>query len=331
MAKKSNNIITGYKAFYSDFTYRGQQFCIGSTYDIDKCVGVDKSLFCFCPDFPIDALRFTMLIDDKRQLSKFAQVHTDTDSLGWKEYETYRETSKITIDKEVTLDELIITHIDKIYSSVKRSKYAPHVSVDNNALLPLDTHGTMSASGYRSQIVSRQWHTKASISGDLSSIAVCGYRPKLTSSGDRCLLLVVGNEAEITARGRYPIIYASGEGANITLNAHSAFVLTGGEHSQITSSGFGSRLVATHNSSRIVSTGDADTCICYGQYGDIFLGGRQSRFRGAEGTLITAVIRSYLYGPPRCSILTGRIGEKDLKPDTFYRVFDGRFVALEDE
>lgn len=327
MVKKSSNIITGYKAFDPDFTYRGQQFCIGSTYDIDKYVGVDKSLFCFCPDFPIDALRFTRLIDDKQQLSKFAQVHTD--SLGWKEYETCRETSKITIDKEVTLDELIITHIDKIYSSVKRSKYAGHVSVDNNALLPLDTYGTMFASGHRSQIVSRQWHTKASISGDLSSIAVCGYRPKLTSSGDGCLLLVVGNEAEITARGRYPIIYASGEGANITLNAHSADVLTGGEHSQITSSGFGSRLVATHNSSRIVSTGDADTCICYGQDGDIFLGGRQSRFRGAEGTLITVVLRSYLFDPPRCSILTGRIGEKDLKPDTFYMVFDGRFVALE--
>lgn len=108
-------IITGYKGFERDFTCRGMQYEVGKTYEIEGKPELCERGFHFCTS-PLAVFRFY------EPKYRFAIVQADEDDViydpGANSYKAVAR--RITIVKEITLDEIISLQMD-FSSRMKRS------------------------------------------------------------------------------------------------------------------------------------------------------------------------------------------------------------------
>lgn len=164
-------------------------------------------------------------------------------------------------------------------------------SAHNTRMFVVDDYGRISSSG---------WHTQ---------IYNSGYSPSIASSG---------HEATISVKGQYASVASSGARADILVEGDNLKQAVSGEETKLTVKGKKARMAVVGDDSQVTYAGED---------GVIALLGVDAQFKGSEGTFVSAVVYDKESKP--IDIITGRIGENGLKPDTLYTVSDGKFVEVE--
>ena len=356
--KNTNEIITGYKAFDPDFKFQDHQFEVGKTYKREgEFEGYSKD-FRFYTNNPLNVFKYYDLVDIVEGLpTRFAKVSTDEKDAIVTHYDAECVTSKISIDEEITLDELINEQIEEAYNpnstSNERAKLLiaqeyglaftdkePFTNIISNkqstavaltqdysmaaatrsqarlastgewaGLFATDWFASLSSSGYGSKIYNSGNHSSIAASGGRSQLRIISLNAKVASCGDKSTLNVKGDCSDVASSGMYSTLRITGD------------------HTGIASSGYRSELTVTGEMARMAVAGN-ETLVTYeGKGGVISVLGIDAKFKGSEGTLVCAVAYNEMDEP--IDIITGRIGENGLKPDTLYTVSDGEFVEVE--
>ncbi|WP_147613035.1 DUF7666 domain-containing protein [Treponema pectinovorum] len=212
-----------YKGFDKDFKCKDFQYEVGKTYEMDeKDVEVCECGFHACLN-PFDVLYYYDFEDGHR----FCEVEVEG-KIDETNFDSKVACSKITITKELTLEEFIKAMID--FSLVK--------SKDNNSII-----NTLCSA----RVASKEAHITIGSSGIFTQIASSGECAKIGSSG---------NYETIASSGRYTQIASSGDYAAIAAGGRYTQITSGGANAQIASSGCGTQ---------IVSTGDDCVICCAGE------------------------------------------------------------------
>jgi len=201
MSKEKSKLVTGYKAFKSDFTcYKDHKYEVGKTYQHKGKVELCQSGFHFCV-FPLAVLGYYDLIG-----TRFAEVESD-DVRG--DDGDKSVAGNITIKKEITFADMIKAQISLVFSFcfTKEGKPAADsketVSSERNAKLASSGYGAqLASSGDGAKLASSGDGAKLASSGDGAKLASSGYGAKLASSGDGAKLASSGYGAKLEATGK---------------------------------------------------------------------------------------------------------------------------------
>jgi hypothetical protein len=162
--------VVGYKGFDKDFKCRDMQYEVAKTYETDN-FRLCHSGFHFCTD-PLDVLKYYWSGDGSRFATvECERVSDTTDS------DSKRVCGKITVIKEISLDELITAA-----SSGDSSRAAS--SGDSSRAASSGDSSTAASSGDSSTAASSGDYSRAASSGDSSRAASSGNYSTAASSGD---------------------------------------------------------------------------------------------------------------------------------------------------
>lgn len=350
-----DEIITGYKAFDPDFKCQEHEFEVGKTFEHNGELDPRSKGFRFCQNDPIAVFDYFDLVDWKEaHLIKLAQVSAPKkDTFVDSDDDDKCVTSKITIDKEITLDKLIKKQIKKAYNPNARG--ASIVTAEDASPLtdkrPLTkiisnkdhigvalTHfcSTALASADRTRLASSGFGTGLFATGKDASLSSSGYCSKIYSngfassssaSGAKAQLRITGTGASVSSSGFNSFLNVTGNGASISASGDLSILRITGSGTSVSMSGNHSKLTVTGNDARMTAAGKRARITYKGKGGIISVLGEKARFKGSEGTLVLAATYN-CRGEPTGG-LVGRIGEDGLKPNTLYTVSDGEFVEVE--
>ena len=179
-ARGNDRRIIGYKAFEPDFKCRGFQYKVGKTFEHEGESTLCSKGFHFCPKDPLDVFNYYPLVFMESglptRLAKVSAPKKDTivDRNGAK-----CVTSKIRIEKEITLNALIKEQIKKAYKSEGEA----------GLLIAKGEWSTLTDSGLGTKIISNKDETHVSLTRSHSMAIVSANHAYLASSGHSTGLL----------------------------------------------------------------------------------------------------------------------------------------------
>ena len=298
-------IITGYKGFERDFTCRGMQYEVGKTYVLEGEPKLCERGFHFCTS-PLAVFEYYA------PTNRFAIVEADENDVI---YDTANNSYKavarrITIFKEITLDEIISLQMD--FSSTKKRSAAggdicrlgdQKVAMKGCALTGIEDASIVGVRGGSDHCVYIDGNYAVSVSAaSIRSIEECN-----------------GMNTFAAASGSYSVAIADGVNASAVATQHSSVAIA---------SGSGAVAVTTDDNS-ISSCEGKSTAICTG-----FCSVAESKERNslavAAGSCCSAsgVLGSWLVLVDRkyskiCDVRVVRVDGKDIKEGVRYELKDG--------
>ena len=139
--------------------------------------------------------------------------------------------------------------------------------------------------------------------------AASGDSSQLAASGDSSQLAASGNYSQLAASGDYSQLAASGDSSQLAASGHSSQLAASGHSSQLAASGDYSQLAASGNSSIVMAAA---------------LGCRAKV--GVNGAI---ALPRWVKKEKRYRISVAYVGEKGIKPDTWYQLDNkGHFVEV---
>ena len=189
----------GYKAFKKGMICRGKQYAENTVFE-EEAAEICKRGMHFCK-FPLDVLGYYPLVDEKGNISVFAEV----EALGEAKTDDGKKycTERLKIGNEITFAELVQASIDE-------------GNVENG------DDAQIGSSGDRARIGS---------SGDSAQIGSSGDWAQIGSSGDRARIGSSGDSAQIGSSGDWAQIGSSGDWARISSEGKNSVVCCAGSGS----------------------------------------------------------------------------------------------------
>lgn len=225
--------------------------------------------------------------------------------------------SKIKILAKVTRDEIVDRQIEIARNSPCFDKYIEDetiaTNIENAKLLVSGPRSTAATSGYGATVIIDDY-TSTGPNGDVT-YAASGECSSVVSLARLSSLAIGGKLSVIECRGSDSSVAISGPASEITIKSDETDVAVSGDCSTLKS---------TAQKATIAIAGSYSTSSIEGEDNVIAIVGKGGCFKGINGTPV-CVADYDKNGKFRCFV-TGRIGEKGLKPDTIYTVKNGRFV-----
>ena len=184
----------GYKAFEKGMICRGKQYRENTVFEEDAAE-ICKSGMHFCK-FPLDVLEYYPLVNEKGNISVFAEV----EALGKAKTDDEKKycTERLKIGNEITFAELVQASIDE-------------GNVENG-------YGAqIGSSGNDAQIGSSGGWARIGSSGDRAQIGSSGDSARIGSSGDSAQIISEGKNSVVCCAGSYSCVKAK-KGSWITLS-----------------------------------------------------------------------------------------------------------------
>ena len=299
----------GYKAFEKGMICRGKQYRENTVFE-EAAAEICKRGMHFCK-FPLDVLEYYPLVDEKGNISVFAEV----EALGEAKTDDGKKycTERLKIGNEITFAELVQASIDE-----------GNMENGNSAQI--------GSSGDRARIGSSGYSAQIGSSGDWARIGSIGYSARIGSSGNSARIGSSGNSAQIGSSGNSAQIGSSGDSAQIGSSGDWAQIGSSGYSARIGSSGYRARIGSSGNSARIGSSGEYARISSDGKNSVVCCAGANSWVKAKKGSWITLSEwgnndeGEYV---PIC-VKTMQVDGETIKEDTFYRLKNGEFVEVED-
>ena len=189
----------GYKAFKKGMICRGKQYRENTVFEEDVAEICKRGMH-FCK-FPLDVMEYYPLVDEKGNISVFAEV----EALGEAKTDDGKKycTERLKIGNEITFAELVQASIDE-------------GNVEN---------------GYGAQIGSSGYGARIGSSGDCARIGSSGDCAQIGSSGDDAQIGSSGECARIGSIGDGALIGSSGDCARIISEGKNSVVCCAGSDS----------------------------------------------------------------------------------------------------
>lgn len=253
--KNTNEIITGYKAFDPDFTCRGYQYEVGKTFEHNGKIQMCSKGFHFCHKAPIDVFNYYPLVGENGELlTRFAKVSATREGSVVDRAGHKCVTSKISIDKEITLDELLKEQVDKAYKSKGETELL--IATEDGAKLADEDSDTKIISNKKGTHVALTWdYSMAVASADCTYLASSGFGTGLFATGKCPRLSSSGNGSTIYSRGSYSSTAASGAVSQLRITGDETSVASSGAYSVLNVTGINASVSSSGRSTALNVTG----------------------------------------------------------------------------
>ena len=202
----------GYKAFEKGMICRGKQYAENTVFEEDAAEICKRGMH-FCK-YPLDVLEYYPLVDEKGNISVFAEV----EALGEAKTDDEKKycTERLKIGNEITFAELVQASIDE--GNMEKGDSARIDSSGDSARI--DSSGDwaqIGSSGDSAQIGSSGDSARIGSSGDSAQIGSSGYGAKIGSSGDGAQIISEGKNSVVCCAGANSWVKAK-KGSWITLS-----------------------------------------------------------------------------------------------------------------
>ena len=335
----------GYKAFEKGMICRGKQYAENTVFEEDAAEICKRGMH-FCK-FPLDVLEYYPLVDEKGNISVFAEV----EALGKAKTDDEKKycTERLKIGNEITFAELVQASIDE--GNMEKVNSARIGSSGDSAQIGSSGDwAQIGSSGNSARIGSSGDWARIGSSGDSAQIGSSGDSAQIGSSGNSAQIGSSGDWAQIGSSGEYARIGSSGDSAQIGSSGNSAQIGSSGDSARIGSSGdwarigssgygarigssgYGARIGSSGDGARIGSSGDGARIISEGKNSVVCCAGANSWVKAKKGSWITLSEWGNNdegeYVP--IFVRTMQVDGETIKEDTFYRLKNGEFVEVED-
>ena len=247
----TNEVITGYKAFDPDFKCRDYPYTVGKTFEHNGKIELCSKGSHFCPKDPFDVFEYYPLVHRKHGLpTRFAKVSAPKkDTIVGSYADDICVTSKMSIDEEITLDDLINEQIEKAYKSEDKG----------GLFIAEETRAMLTGKRPHTKIISNKGETHVALSGGYSRALVSANSAYLSSSGYSAGLFATGKYARLSSSGGYTDIYSNGHYSSTSSSGRDAQLRTKGNDTSVASSGGLSTLNVEGESVSVSSSGNRTT------------------------------------------------------------------------
>ena len=315
----------GYKAFEKGLVCKGKQYAENTVFEEEKAE-ICKSGMHFCEN-PLDCLDYYPLIDDKGNMTEFAEVEA-LDEPKTDDNKKFAS-KKLKIGAKLDLAGFIKASIKFVWE--KCTKDIEKDSGDSAKLASSGDYAQLASSGNYAKLASSGDYAKLASSGYSAQLASSGDYAQLASSGYSAKLASSGDSAQLASSGNYAQLASSGNSAQLASSGDYAKLASSGNYAQLASSGDSAQLASSGYSAKLASSGDSAQVDSKGKYAVICCAGNNSVARGKIGSWITLSEWEWSKEEdnyiPVC-VKTKRIDGVKIKEDTFYRLVNGKFVEV---
>ena len=304
--KKEESIIKGYKGFGKGLVCRGKQYKEGEIYEEDGRNICEKGMMHFC-ESPLDVLEYYPAVNpDTGKPNEYAEVEAIGKVIR---FGNKSATNKLRIVRRISLAELIkATATVGCYSNIATVKDHSHAATTGkytHAVTAGYASNAVTAEHWSNAITTRNWSRAATTgncsptvtAGCYSHAVTAGCGSNIVTTGECSRAATVGDHSDAATTGEYSRAATVGDFSHVTTVGHKSHAMTAGDHSQTTASGYFSIAAAL---------------------------GRNSEAKAALGGWI--VLAEYDYEGRPLLVKAARVDGKEIKPDTFYRLVNGKFV-----
>jgi len=327
--------IVAFKGFNASFacippTGEVFQYEVGKTYRHEGDVVACETGFHAC-EHPLNVFRYY-----PPATSRFAIVELGGKTAREDGGDTKIAAAEITIKAELRLPELIAHAIRYVLDRVKWVD-GSFTAGKGEAVKSIDDGGAATASGWQGAATASGWQGAATASGIEGAATASGTRGAATASGDQGAATASGDHGAATASGERGAATASGDQGAATASGWQGAATASGDQGAATASGAGGAATASGDQGAATASGDHGAATASGTRGAATASGAggaatasgwQGKARGAKGCAIFLVERSG-YDGRIAHVFAGIAGSDGIKPDTFYRLVDGKPVEIE--
>ena len=185
----------GYKAFSKGLVCKGKQYAENTVFE-EENAEICKSGMHFCEN-PLDCLEHYPLIDDKGNMTEFAEV----EALDEPKTDDNKKfcTKKLRVGAKLDFAGFIKASIKFVWE-----KCTKDVEKDSG------NSAQLASSGNSAQLASSGDYAKLASSGNSAQLASSGNYAQLASSGDSAQLASSGYSAQVDSKGKYAVICCAG-------------------------------------------------------------------------------------------------------------------------
>jgi len=291
-----------FKGFDKDLKCRGFQYKVGETYKHDGDVVPCKSGFHSCPS-PLNVFNYYMPSD-----SRYCVV-VNSGTVADKGDKLSADT--ITVEKEITIHEMVIAHNEIVTSEVvDNAGNTGHRSAASNT-------GNYSAASNTGN------YSAASNTGDYSSASNTGNYSSASDTGNYSAASNTGNCSAASNTGDCSAASNTGDCSAASNTGYRSAASNTGDYSAASNTGDYSSASDTGNYSAASNTGDCSAASVEGLNSVAIVTGTRSKAMASDGSWIVITERDS--GGEILNIRTAKSG-RDVKPGTYYKLVNGEFV-----
>ena len=180
----------GYKAFLKGLICRGKQYAENTVFEEDEAKVCEKGMH-FCKD-PLAVLDYYPLIDDKGNMSEFAEVEA-LDEPVTDDNQKYCS-KKLKIGAKISFAQLVQASVNFDYEKIGETKVKT-TKKDSAQIGSSGNYAQIGSSGYSAQIGSSGDSAQIGSSGNSAKIGSSGYSAKITSEGKYSVICCAGNDS----------------------------------------------------------------------------------------------------------------------------------------
>ena len=299
----------GYKGFSKGLVCRGKQYAENTVFEEDDAK-ICQSGMHFCEN-PFDVLDYYGFVADNGELNEYAEVEAldDTQTDDGKKFCT----KKLKVGAKLGIAGLINAFVDFTLDKTKRDSVATNTG-DKSVAMNTGDYSTATNTGDKSV---------ATNTGDYSTAMNSGIKSAATNTGNFSAATNTGNFSAATNTGDYSTAMNSGI-KSVAMNT--------GDYSTAMNTGYKSVAMNTGYKSVAMNSGIKSVAMNTGKNGFAISTGIDGKAKGSLGCYIAVAEWTYDESAGEYKLAgfkAHKVDGKTIKPDTFYSLKNGKFIAME--
>ena len=308
----------GYKGFSKGLVCRGKQYAENTVFE-DDIAEICKSGMHFCEN-PFDVLDYYGFVADNGELNEYAEVEAldDVQTDDQKKFCT----KKLKVGEKLGIAGLVNAFVDFTLDKTKMDSAATNTGIKSAATNTGD-------------------YSAATNTGNFSAATNTGYKSAAMNTGNKSAAMNTGIKSAAMNTGDFSVAMNTGSKSAAMNTGSKSTAMNAGHYSVAMNTGHFSVAMNTGNKSAATNTGDYSAATNTGNFsaatntgknGFAISTGIEGKAKGALGCYIAVAEWTYdesTYEYKLAGFKAHKVDGKTIKPDTFYSLNNGKFVAVE--
>ena len=307
----------GYKGFSKGLVCRGKQYAENTVFEEDTAK-ICKSGMHFCEN-PFDVLDYYGFVADNGELNEYAEVEALDDS--YTDDQKKFCTKKLKVGEKLGIAGLVNAFVDFILGKTKRDSAATNTG----------SYSVATNTGSYSVAMNTGNFSVATNTCVKSAATNTGIKSATTNTGSYSVAMNTGNFSVATNTGDFSAAMNTGIKSAAMNTGNFSVATNTGSYSVATNTGFKSAATNTGSYSVAMNTGNKSATTNTGKDGFAISTGIEGKAKGALGCYIAVAEWTYDESDNEYKLAgfkAHKVDGKTIKPDTFYSLKNGKFVAV---